>query len=252
VAASLYRFWYDTGYLAGNPAAGLAPGARARSGFTPKRFVPAPLLGACDAWVARSIAASSAPQLKDWRRAAIWTVYRYAGVRLSELAWNSARGLPRIDVDTQGDWTLHVVGKGDKERSIPLPRACGPILAGYRQAGGLAAAPSMLERLPLAHGEKGSALGARGLFDEVKHVLVAVAHDIKVEDPGGAALLRSASPHWLRHAYARRLVVDARVPLPAAQTLLGHASVQTTAEYAKTDLSKVREFVEQRFAGAAP
>jgi integrase/recombinase XerC len=74
VAASLYRFWYDTGYLAGNPAAGLAPGARARSGFTPKRFVPAPLLGACDAWVARSIAASSAPQLKDWRRAAIWTV----------------------------------------------------------------------------------------------------------------------------------------------------------------------------------
>jgi integrase/recombinase XerC len=141
-------------------------------------------------------------------------------VRLSELAWNSARGLPRIDVDTQGDWTLHVVGKGDKERSIPLPRACGPILAGYRQAGGLAAAPSMLERLPLAHGEKGSALGARGLFDEVKHVLVAVAHDIKVEDPGGAALLRSASPHWLRHAYARRLVVDARVPLPAAQTLL--------------------------------
>jgi integrase/recombinase XerC len=90
-------------------------------------------------------------------------------------------------------------------------------------------------------------LGARGLYDEVKAVLVAVADDIQAEDPGGAALLRSASPH----AYARSLVVDARVPLPAAQTLLGHASVQTTAEYAKTDLSKLREFVEQGFAGAA-
>ena len=107
------------------------------------------------------------------------------------------------------------------------------------------------EQPPLVHGEKGSALGARGLYDEVKAVLVAVADDIQAEDSGGAALVRSASPHWLRHAYARSLVVDARVPLPAAQTLLGHASVQTTAEYAKTNLFKLREFVEQGFAGAA-
>jgi site-specific recombinase XerD len=40
------------------------------------------------------------------------------------------------------------------------------------------------------------------------------------------------------------LVVDKRVPLPAAQALLGHATVQTTAAYAKTDLWQLREFVE--------
>lgn len=45
--------------------------------------------------------------------------------------------------------------------------------------------------------------------------------------------------------------VDSRVPLPAAQALLGHASVQTTAEYLRTDLSKLRQFVEQGF-GASP
>jgi hypothetical protein len=41
-----------------------------------------------------------------------------------------------------------------------------------------------------------------------------------------------------------------RVPLPAAQALLGHASVQTTAAYAKTDLRQLREFVEAGFGAA--
>jgi integrase/recombinase XerC len=70
----------------------------------------------------------------------------------------------------------------------------------------------------------------------------------QMQDEADALLLRSVSPHWLRHAYARTLVVDQGVPLPAAQALLGHASVQTTAEYAKTDLSTLRAFVDKGFA----
>lgn len=66
------------------------------------------------------------------------------------------------------------------------------------------------------------------------------------------ALLRKASPHWLRHAYARTLVVDHQVPLPAAQALLGHASVQTTAAYARTDLSQLRAFVDATFTNDVP
>jgi len=42
------------------------------------------------------------------------------------------------------------------------------------------------------------------------------------------------------------------VPLSAAQALLGHASVQTTAAYAKTDLRQLRTFVEQTFANPTP
>jgi site-specific recombinase XerD len=37
------------------------------------------------------------------------------------------------------------------------------------------------------------------------------------------------------------------MPLPAAQALLGHASVQTTAGYAKTDLTQLRAFVDATF-----
>ena len=143
--------------------------------------------------------------------------------------------------------TGYLLGKGAKERSIPLPRQCADVLRSYRLARGLPAAPHALERVPLIHGDKGMSLGARGLYDEVKGVFLDVADQIGTEQPDDAALLRAASPHWLRHAYARTLVVDRLVPLPAAQTLLGHASVQTTAEYAKTDLAKLREFVEMGF-----
>ena len=121
------------------------------------------------------------------------------------------------------------------------------VLRSYRLARGLPATPHALERVPLIHGEKGTSLGARGLYDDVKGVFLDVANRIERDRPDEAALLRAASPHWLRHAYARTLVVDQLVPLPAAQALLGHASVQTTAEYAKTDLAKLREFVELGF-----
>lgn len=245
VAASLFRHWHDTGYSLGNPAVGLSGGARSHAGFTPKRFVPAALLQACDAWVARSVASDA--DLIRWRRAAVWTLYRYSGARLSELAWNAAAHLPRLEVDGRGDWLLTVLGKGEKERVIPLPRACDVVLRAYRLARGLPALPNALEQVPPIHGEKGGHLGALGLYNEVKAVLLAVAIELDRDDVAGAALLRLVSPHWLRHAYARTLVVDKRVPLPAAQALLGHASVQTTAAYAKTDLSHLREFVEAGF-----
>jgi len=106
----------------------------------------------------------------------------------------------------------------------------------------LALAEGSLERIALIHGDKAGWLGERGLYDQVKAILLAVASEHDAGDAAGAA-----SPHWLRHACARTLVVDRRVPLPAAQALLGHASMQTTAAYAKTDLSQLREFVEAGF-----
>jgi site-specific recombinase XerD len=36
--------------------------------------------------------------------------------------------LPRVEVDERGGWTLRVLGKGDKERAIPLPRTCAQVL----------------------------------------------------------------------------------------------------------------------------
>lgn len=80
VVASLFGHWHDTGYLLGNPAAGLVGGARARADFAPRRFVLAPLLQACDDWVVRRTPAEpSAEALRRWHQVAVWTVFRCAG-----------------------------------------------------------------------------------------------------------------------------------------------------------------------------
>ncbi|AOJ05760.1 integrase [Burkholderia mayonis] len=246
VVASLFRYWTETGYLSANSAAGLVRGNRSRASFAPQRMLPPALLAACDAWVADAVAGDDA--LVTARRRAIWTLYRYAGVRLVELVWSDDAQLPRLEVDEHGCWTLSVLGKGRKPRAIPLPALCVPVLQAYRQLRGLPPQPSPYEHAALIHGLKGGSLQGSGLYEEVKAIFVAAAARLEPVDPAGAAALRRALPHWLRHAYARTLVVDHQVPLPAAQALLGHASVQTTAAYAKTDLSQLRALVDEAFA----
>lgn len=56
-----------------------------------------------------------------------------------------------------------------------------------------------------------------------------------------------AAPRLCAH-----LVVDHQVPLPAAQAPLGHASVQTKADYARTDLTQLRAFVDSAFSDDVP
>uniref|UniRef100_UPI003F8244BD hypothetical protein n=1 Tax=Cupriavidus ulmosensis TaxID=3065913 RepID=UPI003F8244BD len=200
---------------------------------TPTRLIPAALLAACDAWL-------DAPQpdrldaLSWQRRRAIWALYRYAGVRLAELVWSAETGLPRPEAEAPGRWTLYVCGKGRKVRTIPLPAPCVALVRVYRTTRGLPPEPAAHEQLPLIHGNKGEALQQTGLYREIKASFAVVATDLQDSDPA--------------HAYARTLVADHQVPLPAAQALLGHASVQTTAAYAKTDLTQSRAFVEATFA----
>lgn len=247
VVASLYQHWFDTGYLIANPASGLVTGTQARTGFAPRRFLPPDTLAACDAWMAAT--SPGADDIASLRRRAIWALYRYGGVRLAELAWSINTNLPRVEVEDGGQWTLYVHGKGDKPRAIPLPAvAIAPVVA-YRLARGLPAEPAAHEVLPLIHGFKGGSLQEGGLYAEVKAIFLAVAVGLQTGDQARAVMLRAASPHWLRHAYAKTLVVDHQVPLPVAQALLGHASIQTTASYAKTDLTQLRAFVEDSFGG---
>lgn len=246
VISSLFHYWQKTGYLVVNPAAGLSGGSAARATWTPGRILPAPVLALCDAVIAAGCP-DGLPLLRWLRRCALWSLYRYAGVRLAELEWSDERHLPRIDVDLAGAWTLHVLGKGNRRRAIPLPAVCVGPLRAYRVARGLPPDPAPFEPVPPVHSERGRALGHSGLYDEIRAVFEAAQARIAPGDTATLALLRAASTHWLRHGYARTLVVDHAVPLPVAQALLGHASVQTTAAYARTDLTQMREFVEGSF-----
>jgi site-specific recombinase XerD len=262
VISSLFRYWQKTGYLIINPAAELSGGGATRMTWTPARILPARVLVLCDT-VTAGARPSETSALVWARRCAIWSLYRFAGVRLAELEWSAEQGLPRLSVEsdadrganpantssavTDGRWTLDVRGKGGRLRAIPLPSCCAPVLREYRVLRGLPAEPAPFESVPLVHSEQRDALGHSGLYDEVKAVLLAAEATVPAGDAATRALLHAASTHWLRHGYARTLVVDHAVPLPVAQTLLGHASVQTTAAYARTDLTQLRDFVEGSF-----
>lgn len=54
VMASIYQYWYDTGYLVANPASGLVATKASRTTFSPNRFLPPAALAACDQWVANT------------------------------------------------------------------------------------------------------------------------------------------------------------------------------------------------------
>lgn len=136
------------------------------------------------------------------RRGAIWSLYRYAGIRLAELEWSDPQGLPALSADTADQWTLHVTGKGGRLRAIPLPQLCLPALRRYRLLRGLPATPPAVERLPVIHSEKREALGHSGLYDEVKAVFAAAEQRVAAGDVATLAMLRAASTHWLRHGLA--------------------------------------------------
>jgi hypothetical protein len=194
VVSSLFRYWLRTGYLIANPAADLSGGGAARAAWTPKRIMPAGVIALCDTVIAGTSPAGLAPPV--WaRRCAIWSLYRYGGVRLAELVWSESLGLPRLDVDAGGNWTLHVLGKGNKLRAIPLPAVCLPPLRAYRLSRGLTPEPGAFERLPPIHSEKRDALGASGLYDEVKAVFHAAQDHVTPGDGVTLALLRVTSTH---------------------------------------------------------
>jgi len=243
VVQSLYVYLLKTGYITVNPAAELGQGKTARASYRPGRFLPRSALCAFDQWL-RAAAATSPPSLAIARRAAILAIYRWTGVRLEELADHD--GYPRLRIDEDG-WTLEVIGKGHKQRAIPLPDVCLPFIKQYRVARGLPSVPSSAELLPVIQGQRGGSLGRSGLYLEVKAALHEMSSTLPATESASRAALLSASPHWLRHSYAHTLVVEQGAPLPVVQMLLGHASVQTTASYARTDLSQARRIVASGF-----
>jgi DNA-binding response OmpR family regulator len=99
--------------------------------------------------------------------------------------------------------------------------------------------PGLFDYAALIHRFKGDSLLSSGLYDEVKAILVVAAYSLARTDQDNAARLRTIAT-LLRHGYARVLVVDRQVPLPAAQPSLGHARMQTTDAYSKGNLSQLR------------
>jgi integrase/recombinase XerD len=153
-------------------------------------------------------------------RAVLETLYG-GGLRVSELA-----GLDIDDVELEGGG-VRVLGKGGKERDIPLGRYAIEAISAYlrRARPGLATSRS---RAALFLNQRGGRLTRQG-------VAGILAKAVK-----GAGIERRVTPHTLRHSFATHLLeggADVRV----VQELLGHASVATTQVYTLVTREHLRE-----------
>ncbi|WP_168700347.1 tyrosine recombinase XerC [Gordonia paraffinivorans] len=142
-----------------------------------------------------------------------------SGIRVAELC-----GLDVDDVDT-GRRILRVIGKGDKERSVPYGDPAARALDDWLRRG----------RPRLATAESGPALllGARGRRLDQRMARSVVSH--AVEAAGGPAM----GPHGLRHSAATHLL-EGGADLRVVQELLGHSSLATTQIYTHVSVERLR------------
>lgn len=200
---SFYRFLAREGIL---------ENAAPRAVRTPnvRRSLPRPLR---EADARRAIEEAGAHKIA-WlgaRDAALLTLLYGAGLRISE-----ALALKRGDVPL-GD-TLTVIGKGRKERIVPVLPVLKTALDAYAAEIPFSGAPSSA----LFLSRRGKPMGPRE------------AQALMQRLRGALGLPERATPHAMRHSFATHLLAGGG-DLRSVQELLGHASLSTTQVYTAVD-----------------
>lgn len=157
------------------------------------------------------------------RDTAIAALLYGAGLRISE-----ALAIVRQDAPLKGATTLRVLGKGKKERLVPLLPVIGHAVSDY-----LSLCPFHLElNDPIFRGARGGPLQQavfRGRIAQLR---------------GALGLPESATPHALRHSFATHLLENGG-DLRTIQELLGHQSLSTTQVYTAVALDKILDVYEK-------
>jgi integrase/recombinase XerC len=194
----------------------LADGGAVRAVRSPKlpRTLPRPL---SETEAVRAIEEAGEVEL-PWlaaRNSALITLLYGTGLRISE-----ALSLKRGDAPL-GE-TLTVIGKGQKQRAVPVLQAVREAVGAYVKLCPIVSSrdgPLFVSR----RGKPMSAREAQALMQRVR---------------GRLGLSPRATPHALRHSFATHLLQNGG-DLRAVQELLGHASLSTTQKYTEVEATRV-------------
>ena len=158
----------------------------------------------------------------DRSRAILETLYA-SGCRVSEVA-----GLHIGDIDLQNGW-VRCVGKGDKQRMVPLGRKGREALAEYLTLRRPQLAAKSAESKDFVFlTNRGRPVRRNLIWKLVKHCSMQ------------AGLPVTVSPHTLRHSFATHLLAGG-ADLRVVQELLGHASIATTQIYTRVEISRLKQ-----------
>lgn len=214
---NLHRFAVGSGQVQADVTAGMSPGTRSRR--LPKAL-------SMDQ-VESLLAAPDTSTVEGLRDAALLELLYGTGARVSEVC--------ALDVDDirpvldDPDLGLRLIGKGDKERIVPL----GSYAAKAVDAWLIRGRPAWAE---IGNGEHALLLNTRGRRLSRQSAWAVIRR------AGEAARLdvEHLSPHSLRHSYATHLL-DGGADVRVVQELLGHSSVTTTQIYTLVTADHLRE-----------
>lgn len=149
------------------------------------------------------------------------------GMRVSELV-----NVPLKNVDLKMEYVI-VMGKGSKERMLPLGRTALHYLEHYIS----------VVRPQLLHGKPDSSkalfvTGWGGPMTRERFYEIIVAYG------QSAGLSKKVTPHMLRHSFATHLLNNG-TDLRVVQELLGHADISTTQIYTHLDIERLREVYDK-------
>ena len=170
----------------------------------------------------RIIAAASAPTTKGLRDCAMLEVLYSCGLRVSELT-----SLRMSDLFF-GEGYIRVIGKGDKQRLVPVSAVARDRIQRYLE-----------QREAARSGEEAVFLNNRGT--QLTRVMVFTIIRRAAERAG---IEKRISPHTFRHSFATHLL-EGGASIRQVQEMLGHESILTTEIYTHLDDRYLRRAVEE-------
>lgn len=215
---AFFDFLEQSGELEQNPAAELR---------APKRGKPIPAFLPVDDMF-RLLEGGKGEDPLGLRDRAILEVLYSCGLRVSELVGLNLSSL------SMEERVVRVIGKGNKERIVPIGRKALSALKCYLEARQGLSGPQMDEGegAPLFVNARGTRLSARSVGRIVKRYTLQ------------QGLSPEISPHAFRHTFATHLL-DGGADLRAVQEMLGHASLSTTQRYTHVTLDRLMEVYDR-------
>jgi integrase/recombinase XerC len=208
---AFFKYLLRLGKVAKNPAELVA---------TPKKEKRVPFHLTIDEVIALVEAPRGAELLTLRDRVILETLYS-CGIRVSELT-----GLDVMHLDLD-DGLVRVLGKGNKERIVPLGSYARQAITAYLALRGNPPADA-----PLLLNARGGRLTSRSVGRIVDKYILKLA------------TVKKISPHTLRHTFATHLL-EGGADLRAIQELLGHASLSTTQKYTHVSIDRLMEVYDK-------
>lgn len=213
---SFYRFAVTEGLLPSNVAEHLS---------LPRRWQRLPK-ALTEEDVGRLLVPPPDPGPDDWCDLAVLELAYASGLRLAEL-----RGL-RLEQYQPESGYLRVVGKGNKERIVPVGQRAIAAIQRYLELGRpKRARPGSPSTLFLT--SRGTRFSHKALWSRV------------VRRARRAGVMKHVTPHMLRHSFATHLLENG-ADLRVIQEMLGHASISTTQVYTHVASQRLKD-IHRRF-----